>query len=265
VVEVEVLLAGRLRRRQVVVGVGQERCEQHIVDRARRGDLATHVVAHRREPACGHHRVDEPVGRTDVVCRDPRFSARCRFDAGHVRDAAEVERSDDVVGGPGASEGEDVEQGDERRAVALCRNVPRAQVAHDRDAEALGDPRGLTDLHRPERVPALDPVVRRLAVARHRVDATDLVGDCGRHGREVLPHEGVELGELVRGTGPRRQGGDESRAELGRVGRRTATDDPRLEGLAGLASRGEVDDDRVDRVERGARDESEPAHVSSVP
>ncbi len=61
--------------------------------------------------------------------------------------------------------------------MSLCRNVPGPQVAHDGHAQPLGDPRRLADLHRAERVPVLDPVIGRLAVAGDGVDRAELVDD----------------------------------------------------------------------------------------
>ncbi len=208
--EVEVLLAGALRRGEGVVGVREHGVQQRLVDPSGPGDRRIVVIAERVEIVRDDDRVDQRVRGADVVGDEA-----VRADDGHVRDATEVQRRRDAGA---AAEQQLVEERHERRAVAARGDVADTDVGDDGRTGLLGDPGGLPDLQGAERVRAVDPVVHGLAVRAHRVDAADLRRDVGRHVGERLPDEGVEFGHLGQGGLRRGQRGDEACPQLGIVG-----------------------------------------------
>ena len=156
------LLAGGLRRRLGQKEVVEEQGQQRLVDLPPGGARPRRVV---RLGAAGDghdRRVDEGVGRAGVI--GDRRGRRRRRHHGEVGDTAEVEGTRASSAGVPAEE-QDVEQADQRCALAAGGDVGAAEVGHDREAACVrrSRPGGRSGACRP-RGRRLDPVEDGLAV-----------------------------------------------------------------------------------------------------
>jgi hypothetical protein len=252
------LAARRLRRRAAQELVVQEPLEQLGVDAAPQR-AATRPIESLRPPGDPlDHPVEQRVGGPDIE-GDHVLRAAAGGEPGHVRDPTEVER-DPALGL--VTEGGEMEEGSERRALATGGHVARSEVGHRRAARPLRDDGRVADL---ERGPYLWMVRDRLAVRADRVHLRERNVGAGGHrdrrGRESLAELDVERRKFPeRGArlDPTRRQLVDPRLELPRQGLLAEREEGEGPGLGPLRP---LDEGGVDPIRRRTRHEPDHPHA----
>ncbi len=247
---VEHLLAGRLGRRQRVVRLRQQPVQQPSLRPPAPGQRAVRVVRLAPAAELPDGRVQQRAARTGVEGRPVR--------RGQVGDATDVQGHRPARP---AAQPQQVDQADQRRALAAGRDVPGPEVGDHRQSGRLRDPRRPAQLERAVHPAAVRPVIDGLPVRGHQLGpprAQFAVGPDGRR-RERPPDAGVQPAHLGERYGGRRQGPCEGGAQTGVV---RAAHHPQGPQQQRVTVEPEFGRRRVDRVVRRPRHQPDHQHRS---